>query len=158
MPSADAREDAIIALLRKEFGHVSVERVLSGQGLENLYRAIAALDGQRVPERKAPEIMEAGASGACAVSRAAIDMFCAMLGEAAGNLALSLGATGGVYLAGGIVKHLRDHLPKSEFRARFDGKGRMSGYVARIPVYRILHEDPAFVGLHALAARRGWST
>jgi len=85
MPGGSAREDAIIALLRKEFGHVSVERVLSGQGLENLYGAISAVDGKRVAERKAPEIMQAAAADTCAVSRAAVDMFCAMLGEAAGN-------------------------------------------------------------------------
>ena len=157
MPGGSAREDAIIALLRKEFGHVSVERVLSGQGLENLYGAISAVDGKRVAERKAPEIMQAAAADTCAVSRAAVDMFCAMLGEAAGNLALSFGAAGGVYLAGGIPKHLRKYLPQSQFRARFDAKGRMSPYVAQIPVYLILHDDPAFLGLHALAARRGWS-
>lgn len=156
MPSGSAREDAIIETLRQRFGHVSAERILSGHGLENLYRAIASLDSLSVPERSAAEITNAGLAGHCATSRAAIDTFCAMLGEVAGNLALSTGARGGVYVAGGIAAHLREYLPQSQFRARFEAKGRMSFYVSAIPVYLILHDDPAFLGLRSLAARRAW--
>jgi glucokinase len=156
MPSGSAREDAIIGKLRQRFGHVSAERVLSGRGLENLYRAIASLDSLSVPERSPAEITQAGLAGHCAASRAAIDTFCAMLGEVAGNLALGIGAQGGVFIAGGIVLHLRDYLPRSQFRARFEAKGRMSSYVSAIPIYLILHDDPAFVGLRALAAQRAW--
>lgn len=90
MPSGSAREDAIIETLRQHFGHVSAERVLSGHGLENLYRAIASLDSLSVPERSAAEITRAGLAGHCAANRAAIDTFCAMLGEVAGNLALGI--------------------------------------------------------------------
>jgi glucokinase len=135
---------------------VSAERVLSGHGLENLYRAIASLDSLSAPERSAAEITRAGLAGHCAASRAAIDTFCAMLGEVAGNLALGIGAQGGVYVAGGIALHLRDYLPRSQFRARFEAKGRISPYVAGIPVYLILHADPAFVGLRSFAAQRAW--
>lgn len=156
MPSGSAREDAIIEKLRQRFGHVSAERVLSGHGLENLYRAIASLDSQSAPERSAAEITQAGLAGHCAASRAAIDAFCAMLGEVAGNLALGIGAQGGVFVAGGIALHLRDYLPRSQFRARFEAKGRMSPYVSAIPVYLILHDDPAFVGLRSFAAQRVW--
>ena len=74
-----------------------------------------------------------------------------MLGEVAGNLALSFGAQGGVFVAGGIVTHIRDYLPRSQFRARFEAKGRMRDYVASIPVYLILRDDPAFIGLQSLA-------
>jgi glucokinase len=157
LPSASPREDAVIATLRQRLGHVSAERALSGGGLENLYRAIAALDGQKVPERNAAEITQAGTAGSCATSHAALDMFCAMLGEVAGNLALGFAAQGGVYIAGGIVLHLHDYLPKTQFRARFEAKGRMSHYVEPIPVYLVLHDDPAFLGLRALAARRNGS-
>jgi glucokinase len=131
---------------------------LSGQGLENLYRAIAATDLLTVPERSAAEISRAAVEGNCATSRAALDMFCAMLGEVAGNLAFGFGAQGGVFIAGGIAPQIRDYLPHSQFRSRFEKKGRMSGYVAQIPVYLILHDDPAFVGLRSLAVRRAWET
>ena len=156
MPSGSLREDAIIENLRQRFGHVSAERVLSGHGLENLYRAIASIDVLTVPERTAAEITQAAVEGRCATSRAALDMFCAMLGEVAGNFALSFGAQGGVFIAGGIVPHLRDYLPRSQFRPRFEAKGRMRQYVEAIPVYLILHDDPAFIGLQSLAARRAW--
>ena len=153
LPSGSPRENAIVEHLRQHFGHVSAERVLSGHGLENLYHAIASIDAAAVPQRSAAEITQAAIEGRCATSRAALDMFCALLGEVAGNLALSLGAQGGVYIAGGIVSHLRDELPRSQFRVRFQAKGRMSDYVVAIPVYLILHRDPAFIGLRSLAAR-----
>ena len=145
------REDAIIATLRQKFGHVSVERVLSGQGLENLYWAIAALDKVTVAERGAAAIVEAALGGGCATCAGALEIFCAVFGVVAGDFALLFGAQGGVYIAGGIAGHLRDYLPRSQFRARFDAKGKMSRYVEAIPAYQILHEDPAFLGLRALA-------
>ncbi len=147
------REDAIIALLRGRFGHVSAERVVSGPGLINLYRTIAALDGVMVPEGRASEISRAAIAGTCNVSRAALEIFCAVLGDVVGNFALAFGAQGGVFIGGGIVPHMRDYLPGSQFRARFDAKGRMSAYVQSIPVYLILHDDPAFIGLRSLALR-----
>jgi glucokinase len=154
LPGGSPREDAIIALLRSRFGHVSAERVLSGPGLQNLYRTIAALDGVTVPDLRASEISRAAIAGSSPVGRAALDIFCAVLGDVAGNFALGFGAQGGVFLGGGIVPHMRDYLPGSQFRARFDAKGRMSAYVQAIPAYLILHDDPAFIGLRALALRR----
>jgi glucokinase len=156
MPSGSLREDAIIETLRQRYGHVSAERVLSGRGLENLYRAIASIDALTVPERRAAEITQAAVEESCATSRAALDLFCALLGEVAGNFALSFSAQGGVFIAGGIAPHLRDYLPRSPFRSRFEAKGRMSHYLQPIPVYLILHDDPAFIGLRSLAARRAW--
>ena len=153
VPGGSPREDAIIETMRQRFGHVSAERVLSGQGLENLYRAIAAIDSLTAPERSAVEITQAAIAGRCAVSRAALDTFCAMLGDVAGNIALGFCAQGGVFIAGGIASHIRDHLPRSQFRSRFEAKGRLSGYLKTIPVYLILHADPAFIGLRSLAAR-----
>jgi glucokinase len=154
LPSGSAREDAIIAKLRQQFGHVSAERALSGNGLENLYHAIASLDSLVVPELSAAEITQAAAAGYCAISRGAVDAFCALLGSVAGNFALSFGAQGGVYIAGGITPHLRDYLPASQFRARFEAKGRLTTYLEPIPTYLILHDDPAFVGLQWLALRK----
>lgn len=156
MPSGSLREDAVIENLRQRYGHVSAERMLSGHGLENLYCAIASIDALAVPDRTAAEITQAAGEGSCATSGAALELFCALLGEVAGNFALSFGAQGGVFLAGGIVTHLRDYLPRTPFRSRFEAKGRMRHYVEPIPVYLILHDDPAFIGLQSLAARRVW--
>ncbi len=151
MAGTSLREDAVLAYLRRRFGHVSAERVLSGNGLENLHEALAALDGMTLPRRPATEITRAGLEGDCPTSRAAIDMFCAMLGTVAGNLALTLGARGGVFVGGGILRHMPGYFASSSFRARFEDKGRFGKYLKPIPAYLILDEDAAFVGLRTLA-------
>ena len=92
--------------------------------------------------------------GSCATCRAAVDMFCAMLGTVAGNLALMFRARGGVYLAGGIAPRLADYLAQSEFRARFEAKGRFREYLESIPTTIIVNPDAAFLGLKSLAERR----
>ncbi len=151
MAGTSLREDAVIAYLRQRFGHVSAERVLSGNGLENLHEALAALDHVTLPRRPAAEITQAGIEGNCPTSRAAVDMFCAMLGTIAGNLALTLGARGGVFVGGGILRHMPEYFAGSPFRARFEDKGRFGKYLEPIPTYLILDQDAAFVGLRALA-------
>jgi glucokinase len=82
-------------------------------------------------------------------------MFCAMLGTVAGNFALTLGARGGIFLAGGVLHHMPEYLARSQFRARFEEKGRLRKYLEPIPAYLILDEDAAFVGLRALAEVEG---
>lgn len=155
MAGASAREDAIIALLRRRLGHVSAEHVLSGGGLQNLHQALAELDGIALPTPRAAEITRRGVDGTCMTSRAAVDMFCAMLGTVAGNLALTLGAKGGIFIAGGILRHMPEYFARSQFRARFEDKGRFRGYLEPIPAWLILDEDAAFAGLHALAEVEG---
>jgi glucokinase len=147
------REDAVIAHLRDRFGHASAERALSGPGLENLYAAIAAIDQVAPPQRDAAEITRLALDRRCATSAAAVDMFCAMLGTVAGNLALTLGARGGVYVAGGIVPKLGARFAGSAFRERFEAKGRLRPYLAQIPTYLVVHPFPAFLGLAALLTR-----
>ncbi len=147
LAAVDAREEALIGVLRARFGHISIERVLSGAGLVNTYGAIAELDAASVPERDAAAIVSAGLAGDCAVSRAALEQFCAWLGGAAGNAALTLGARGGVYIGGGMVPHFLDFLTASAFRARFEAKGRLSAYLAPISTSVIVHRYPALVGL-----------
>ncbi|NVO17040.1 MAG: glucokinase [Rhodoplanes sp.] len=147
------REAAIIAELRRRFGHVSTERVLSGPGIEALYTTIATLDGILVPSRRPAEITRLAEQGGCPVCRAAVDIFCAMLGSVAGDLALTFRARGGVFVAGGIVPRLGDRFGASEFRARFEAKGRFASYLAEIPTAVIVHPDVAFLGLQAIAAR-----
>ena len=151
MPAADDREAAVLAALRRRDGHVSAEHVLSGDGLVRLYEIIAELEGRKTALRSAAEISAAAADGSSADCRAAVDMFCALLGTLAGNLALTFGARGGVYIAGGIVPHMRARLQTSEFRSRFVAKGRLRDYLAPIPTWLVTHRQPAFVGLlHAL--------
>jgi glucokinase len=153
LAASTPREDAVIAWLRGRFGHVSAERALSGPGLENLYRAIAAVDGADIPDRDATAITQAGVAGTCPVSRAALDMFCALLGTFAGNAALSFGARGGVFIAGGIAPRIVDYLLRSELRARFDAKGRLRAYMQAIQLNVIVHPDYAFIGLKSLVER-----
>jgi glucokinase len=151
MAGSSPREDAVIAHLRRRLGHVSAERVLSGTGLENLHDALAALDDITLPRRSAAEITRAGIEGSCPTSRAAIDMFCAMLGTVAGNLALTFGAKGGIFIAGGVLRHMPEYFAGSQFRARFEEKGRFRSYLEPIPAYLILDDDAAFDGLRHLA-------
>src|SRR5262249_3478947 len=99
-PAASASDEEIIARLRKRFDHVSIERVLSGPGLQNMYGALGEITGTEAPPRRASEIAEAGLQGSCEVCSRAVDAFCEMLGTVAGNLALTFGALGGVYMAG----------------------------------------------------------
>ena len=151
LAATSRREDVILDQLRQRFGHVSAERVLSGPGLENLYRAIAAVDEIDVPLRSASEITQAALQGACSASRAALDMFCEMLGGFAGNVALTYGARGGVYIAGGIVPRILDHLAATEFRSRFVQKGRFQAYLEAIPSQVIVHPAATFLGLMSLS-------
>lgn len=153
LPGANAREDAVIAHLRGRFGHVSMERALSGPGLVNLYQSLAAIDHLSVPPRKPSEITDEALRGSCPTSREAVDMFCAMLGTVAGNAALTFDARGGVYIGGGVVPRFSEYLARSQFRARFEAKGRFRAYLAAIPSCVIMHPDPAFIGLQRLAVQ-----
>ncbi|MGH6962500.1 MAG: glucokinase, partial [Dongiaceae bacterium] len=140
------RESRIADLLRGRFGHVSWERVLSGPGLVNLYTAIAQLD-RRAAEALTPEaIADRGLAGSCPVCREALEIFCAILGTAAGSLALTLGARGGVFIGGGIVPRLGAFFDASAFRARFESKGRLSDYVRPIPTFVITAANPGLIG------------
>src|SRR5437660_304863 len=155
LAAATPREDAVVAWLRGRFGHASAERALSGHGLENLYRAIAALDGAAVPARDATAITQGGVAGTCPVSRAALDMFCAMLGTFAGNAALSFGAGGGFFTAGGSAAAIVVYFLKSELGAGFDPKGLFRGYMEEFPWKVFLTPDYAFVGHKSRVDRAG---
>jgi glucokinase len=158
LPATSEREERVIDQLRKRFGHVSIERALSGSGLENLYQALAAVDGVAVPERDPAGITEAALDGSCAVSRAALDMFCSLLGAVAGNLALTFCAQGGVYVAGGIVPRFADRLAESDFRTEFESKGRYDSYLRKIPIHIITRQDASFIGLKTFFERSVAST
>jgi glucokinase len=144
------REIGVLRHLRKEFDHVSTERVLSGMGLENLYRSLCALDNTLAQALAAAQITAAALSASDPHCREAVDMFCAILGTAAANLVITLGASGGCYIGGGIVPKLGDYFVRSPFRARFETKGRFSDYLAAVPSYVILAPAPALRGLATL--------
>lgn len=146
MPACDEREAEMLARIRARLGHVSAERVLSGMGLQNLYRAL----GPDMEPLEPDEISARALDGSDARAAAALEMFCAMLGTVAGNLALTLGARGGVYIAGGIVRRFAEFFARSAFRERFEDKGRFREYLAPIPVWIIGTENPALIGLAAL--------
>jgi glucokinase len=146
MPAATREEQDVIALLRDRFdGHCSAERVLSGPGLVNLYVALAELAGRGQPTVNPEDVTNLAKQGE-PLARKTLAMFFAMLGTIAANLAVTTGAHGGVYIAGGIVPRLVEQLHKSEFRARFEAKGRYRDYLKAIPTYLITAPLPAFRG------------
>lgn len=150
LPVSDDRESAVLGLLRRRFDHVSAERVLSGQGLVNLYQALGELAGVSTAALAPAQITDPEIAATDPLARGALAMFCAMLGTVAGDLALTLGARGGIYLAGGIVPRLGSRLAATAFRQRFEAKGRFQSYLAAIPTYIVTDAVPAFRGLIAL--------
>jgi glucokinase len=153
MPAANDREAAVFELMRARFDHLSAERFLSGPGLVNLYNALCELSGEPAAPFTASQITDPRTEENEPRAREARDMFCAMLGTIAGNLALTAGARGGVYIAGGIVPKLGDAFAQSQFRARFEAKGRFKSYLAAIPTYVMTHPEPALLGAASLVAQ-----
>lgn len=153
MAAFDDQESEVLARLRQLYGHVSAERVLSGQGLVNLYHALAEIAGVTIESYTPAQITDPAIGEQEPLCKAALAMFCAMLGGMAGNLALTLGARGGVYIAGGIVPRLGARFAESMFRERFESKGRFRTYLAAIPTYVVTAAVPAFLGLGAILDR-----
>jgi glucokinase len=154
LPATSDREAQVIAELRRRFGHVYIERVLSGSGLENLYHALAAVDGATAEPRDAAAITEAAFDGSSPLCRATVDMFCAFLGGVAGNLALTFLARGGVFIAGGIVPRFADRLGETQFRTQFESKGRYEDLLRQVPTSIITTPDTSFIGLKTFFERR----
>ncbi len=146
----DEREIVVLRHAWRQFSHVSFERLLSGPGLALMYKALAAHAGVPAEALTAPEITRRALAGTCPVCLDTIEVFCAMLGTAAANLAVTLGAFGGIYIGGGIVPRLGAWFDRSPFRQRFEDKGRFSRYVAAIPTYVITAEHATFVGASAI--------
>jgi len=149
---ADEREIELLRLLMRRHGRVSAERVLSGPGLVALHEALATLRGETAERLDAVQIVERGRSGADARCRETLDLFCAALGAVAGDLALLFGAHGGVYIGGGIAPRIVELLARSDFRRRFEDKGRIAGFIADVPTFIITAEMPALSGAAALLA------
>jgi glucokinase len=147
---ANETEVAILQFAWRQYEHVSAERFLSGDGIELIYRALAQRAGHVGAALDAPEISRRALAGECPLCDQVIEVFCGMLGTVAGNLAITLGAQGGIYIGGGIVPRLGERFANSSFRDRFEQKGRFVNYLAQVPVYVITAEYPAFLGVSAI--------
>tara|TARA_R110002110_G_scaffold167482_1_gene368493 strand:+ start:41730 stop:42695 length:966 start_codon:yes stop_codon:yes gene_type:complete len=142
----DPLEQDIANLLRRKYSHVSIERILSGRGLVELYKAICQINNI-APEILSPEqISNKAVNDSCAFCRESLNRFCAILGSFSGNLALNLATFGGVYIAGGIVPNFIDFLQESEFRHRFEAKGSYRNYNAAIPSFVVTTAYPGLKG------------
>lgn len=136
----------ILNILREKFERVSIERLVSGAGIENIYWALNALQGDRRKQLSAAEIFAAAADGADVEAADATQLFYELLGQVSGDIALVLGAQDGVYLAGGIVKRYPEMLHISGFRNAFENKGRHRSMMERIPTKLITYDEPGLLG------------
>jgi glucokinase len=149
LPALDSREASIIDILRRQYAHVSAEIVLSGPGLVNLYDSLCELAGKPATP-VTPEHITNLYPGCDPLCREAVAIFCAMLGTFAGDVTLTFGARGGVYIMGGIVPKISEIFRHSAFRERFEFKGRYRQYLSAVPTYVVAHPFPAFPGLKTL--------
>jgi glucokinase len=149
----DSIEDAILARLRTRHRRVSVERVVSGPGIVDIYETLASMEGRAITPLDDRTIWTRAMSGEDALAAAAADRFCLSLGSVAGDLALAQGASG-VVIAGGLGLRIRDQLVRSGFPERFVAKGRFENFMAALPVKLITHPQPGLFGAAAAFARR----
>ncbi len=155
-------QTGLLQFLRQQFGRVSWERVLSGPGMVNAYRyllasAVApeqvAVRAEMEKEDPATVITRHGLARTDCLSESALDLFCEILGAQAGNLALTVVSTGGVYLAGGIAPRIMERLKSGPFLSAFQDKGRMSELLSRVPVHVIMNPNVGLLGAAAVAGR-----
>jgi glucokinase len=144
--SNSSEQADILLLLQEQFGHVSAERLLSGQGLVNIYHALCRLEGKQVELHEPKQVTESALDESCELANRSLHMFCQIMGGFAGNLALNLACSGGVYIAGGIVPRFVEFFEKSEFREFFEQKGRFQSYLNTVPTYIITHDNPGLLG------------
>jgi glucokinase len=147
---SDEREFAILQYAWREWKHVSNERLISGPGMEIIYRALAQRNGAEVAPRSSAEIISGALEQQDALCLEVLECFSGMLGGAAANLGVTLGAFGGIFIGGGIVPRMGEWFKTSPFRARFEAKGRFTDYLAQIPTYVIMTPNPALNGVSAI--------
>ncbi|PRC95182.1 glucokinase [Solimicrobium silvestre] len=146
----NAREIAILQFALQTYKHVSSERLMSGAGLQLIYRALADLHKVTADDIDPPEIMRRGLENECPICSEVLTTFCELLGTMASNLAITLGSKGGIYIGGGIVPRLGSYFNQSHFRQRFEQKGRFANYLEQIPTFVITEPYPAFIGISAM--------
>jgi glucokinase len=143
------QEVAILRWLLKRYERVSAERLVSGMGIQNIYQALAELRGSPVERISPAEISRLAFEERDQFALETLEQFCKIYGSVAGNLALSYGAQGGVFVTGGIVPKMLDFFIESGFRQRFEAKGRFDQYMASIPTYVMTAEEPGLIGAAA---------
>jgi glucokinase len=148
----DSLEDQILTQLRRHYRRVSIERIASGQGLWNVYEALAAIEGRNLTFNNDKELWPAALEASDSLATAALDRLCLTLGAFAGDMALAQGANS-VVIAGGVGLRLADYLPRSGFRDRFIAKGRFERRMDEMPVKLITHPQPGLFGAAAAFAR-----
>lgn len=147
----DPVEDEILRILRRRYDRVSIERLICGPGLLNMHRALAEIDGRETHIDDPAEITQTALEDPDSPCGATLARFCAILGAVAGDIALTTGARGGVYIAGGIAPRILPFLKASPFRRRFERKGRFKDYMADIPTWVITHQHAALLGAARVA-------
>jgi glucokinase len=147
----DAVEDEILRILRRRYDRVSIERLICGPGLLNMHRALAEIDGRETHVDDPAEITREALEDMNSPCGATLARFCAILGAVAGDVALTMGARGGIYIAGGIAPRILPFLKASPFRERFERKGRFQPYMEAIPTKVILHKHAALLGAARVA-------
>ncbi|MGQ3112294.1 MAG: glucokinase, partial [Brevundimonas sp.] len=150
-PPGDEVEDEILRILRRRYDRVSIERLICGPGLLNMHRALAEIDGRETHIDDPAEITKTALEHPNSPCGATLARFCAILGAVAGDIALTTGARGGVYIAGGIAPRILPFLQASPFRRRFERKGRFQEYMQAIPTRVILHKHAALLGAARVA-------
>jgi len=149
-PETNLQRDVLEALIDR-FGRVSVERLVSGAGLENIYWALAQAQRQDGPALSAAEIFSKARSGGNARVTTAVNLFFEVLGQFAGDIALAFGAEDGVFIAGGIVRRYPEMFAASPFRSGFENKGRYRSHMEEIPTHLIVHPQPGLLGASYVA-------
>jgi glucokinase len=145
-------EREVLAVAADQLDHVSAEKLISGVGMPLLYQAVATVRGHDATRLPAPHEITARAIAGDALCAEVVATFCGLLGGYAGNVALTFGASGGLLVGGGIAGHIAELLARSDFRSRFEDKGRFCTYLAAIGTARITRAQPALDGLaYALA-------
>jgi glucokinase len=142
----DEQDLIVWRYIKAKLGRVAVEELLSGRGLVNIYKALAADAGLEVQYNDPADITKHALANTNPTCVKAVQQFCRIMGSFAGNLALNLCTTGGVFIGGGIAPRLGDFFANSEFRQKFEDKGNLAGYVKNIPTYLINEPDHGLLG------------
>lgn len=145
----DETDVIIWRYLQNQHGRASAEEVMSGRGIVNIYRALADAKGIAATLDDPAQVTTQALEGSCEICEAALTQFCRIMGSFAGNLALNMATTGGVFIGGGIATRFADFIKDSDFRARFEAKGQMKHYVKNIPTYLIAEPDHGLLGASA---------
>ncbi len=142
----DEIQSAVVNCLRERYGRVSLERLLSGKGLLNIYTALCTIGGFDAVYTTPAEVVAGALDSADATALQTLNMFCEGMGAAAGNLALTFGARGGIYIAGGVIPRFQEFFINSAFRSKFEDKGRFVSYLQPIPVYLVIRSNLGLLG------------